>query len=111
MASTAAGVAVGSTVGHGLSNMLFGGGSQAPPAPEQYQQPSTMQATEFAQEQSRMGASCEGQSKGELNENLTRHGREQQTLTNNTSRSFVLTRLPQMSRGHEQQHGLVLLLP
>ncbi|PWN89399.1 hypothetical protein FA10DRAFT_287277 [Acaromyces ingoldii] len=37
MASTAAGVAVGSSVGHGLSNMFFGGGgsSQEPaPAPD-----------------------------------------------------------------------------
>ncbi|CAO1633029.1 unnamed protein product [Sympodiomycopsis kandeliae] len=63
MASTAAGVAVGSTVGHGLSNMLFGGGSQAAPAPEQPYNVQAAGAQEFAQEQSRMGASCEAQSK------------------------------------------------
>ncbi|KAG8897237.1 hypothetical protein FRB99_008347 [Tulasnella sp. 403] len=36
MAATAGSVAVGSTIGHGLSNMLFGGGSReaAAPAPE-----------------------------------------------------------------------------
>ncbi|CAE6470493.1 unnamed protein product, partial [Rhizoctonia solani] len=41
MAATAGSVAVGSTVGHGLSNMLFGGRSEAPvehqaPPPQQY---------------------------------------------------------------------------
>ncbi|WFD34110.1 hypothetical protein MCUN1_000942 [Malassezia cuniculi] len=43
MASTAAGVAVGSTVGHGLSNMLFGGRSEPVPAaaaPQEYAQQS-----------------------------------------------------------------------
>jgi hypothetical protein len=29
MAATAGSVAIGSTIGHGLSNMLFGGGGQA----------------------------------------------------------------------------------
>ncbi|KAK4053272.1 hypothetical protein OIO90_004046 [Microbotryomycetes sp. JL221] len=41
MASTAAGVAVGSTVGHGLSSMLFGGGGsrvEAAPVAEPQQQ-------------------------------------------------------------------------
>ncbi|KAF8331514.1 uncharacterized protein EI90DRAFT_3058143 [Cantharellus anzutake] len=44
MAATAGSVAVGSTIGHGLSNMLFGGSShppapvaEAPPAPQNYQ--------------------------------------------------------------------------
>ncbi|TFL04552.1 hypothetical protein BDV98DRAFT_562451 [Pterulicium gracile] len=34
MAATAGSVAVGSTIGHGLSSMLFGGSSHAAPAPE-----------------------------------------------------------------------------
>ncbi|KAJ7158229.1 hypothetical protein C8R43DRAFT_995110 [Mycena crocata] len=41
MAATAGSVAIGSTIGHGLSNMLFGGSSsaeQAPPAQQQQQQ-------------------------------------------------------------------------
>ncbi|KAJ7666123.1 hypothetical protein DFH06DRAFT_984768, partial [Mycena polygramma] len=42
MAATAGSVAIGSTIGHGLSNMLFGGGGQAaeqaPPAQQQQQQ-------------------------------------------------------------------------
>jgi hypothetical protein len=59
MAATAGSVAVGSTIGHGISNMLFGGGSAAAetapdPALSQGQQ-SQMQA-----------ASCEGQAKGML---------------------------------------------
>ncbi|KAJ7439340.1 hypothetical protein FB451DRAFT_1059635, partial [Mycena latifolia] len=41
MAATAGSVAIGSTIGHGLSNMLFGGGGQAaeqaPPAQQQQQ--------------------------------------------------------------------------
>ncbi|KAJ7634877.1 hypothetical protein FB45DRAFT_743146 [Roridomyces roridus] len=45
MAATAGSVAIGSTIGHGLSNMLFGGSSSAPaeqaPA-QQQQQASTM---------------------------------------------------------------------
>lgn len=65
MASTAAGVAVGSSVGHGLSNMFFGGGgsSQEPaPAPDAsvsnagYGSPSNP---------GQPGMSCEVQSKGE----------------------------------------------
>ena len=48
MAATAGSVAVGSTIGHGLSNMLFGSSNSTPAAPEapaapvqqqQYQQP------------------------------------------------------------------------
>lgn len=58
MASTAAGVAVGSTVGHGLSSMLFGGGSsQAAPVAEPQQQ---------SFEERRMGGSCDIQAKGTL---------------------------------------------
>lgn len=57
MASTAAGVAVGSTMGHGLSSMLFGGGAaqQAPAAPVEQQ----------SFEERKMGGSCEIQAKGE----------------------------------------------
>jgi hypothetical protein len=57
IASTAAGVAVGSTMGHGLSNMLFGGGSAAVPA-------EPVQDQSF--EQRRMGGSCEIQAKGKV---------------------------------------------
>lgn len=64
MASTAAGVAVGSTVGHGLSNMLFGGG--APRAAEQVP-PEHAPAADFAQAQAEGqrvgGINCEMQSK------------------------------------------------
>ncbi|GAA5857477.1 hypothetical protein JCM8547_009292 [Rhodosporidiobolus lusitaniae] len=60
MASTAAGVAVGSTVGHGLSSMLFGGGgsSSAPveAAPTQPVEQQTFQ-------QARMGGACDVQAK------------------------------------------------
>merc|ERR1739841_93292 len=41
IAQTAAGVAVGSTVGHGLSSMLFGGSS----APQQVEAPATNAAS------------------------------------------------------------------
>ncbi|KAF8762030.1 chch domain protein [Rhizoctonia solani] len=56
MAATASSVAVGSTVGHGLSNMLFGGRSEAPveqQAPPQQQ---------YAPQNS--GLSCDFQAKG-----------------------------------------------
>ncbi|KAL7409837.1 hypothetical protein BDY24DRAFT_372315 [Mrakia frigida] len=56
MASTAAGVAVGSTVGHGLSNMLFGGSSAAAEAPA----PAAYAAASAPQEN---GASCSVQAK------------------------------------------------
>jgi hypothetical protein len=59
MAATAGSVAIGSTIGHGLSNMLFGGSSSAPvehaapPAPAPVQNASTFAA----------GHSCEVQAK------------------------------------------------
>ena len=58
MAATAGSVAVGSTIGHGLSSMLFGGNSSTPaeaPAPPVQQQ-----------QQYQSGASCEVQAKGML---------------------------------------------
>ncbi|KAG8723345.1 hypothetical protein FRC09_003730 [Ceratobasidium sp. 395] len=57
MAATAGSVAVGSTVGHGLSSMLFGGRSEAPP-PAEYQQPVQQQ-----QYQQNSGISCDFQAK------------------------------------------------
>ncbi|KAJ7512774.1 hypothetical protein B0H11DRAFT_1697723, partial [Mycena galericulata] len=47
MAATAGSVAIGSTIGHGLSSMLFGGSgqaaeAQAPPAQQQQQQQTGM---------------------------------------------------------------------
>lgn len=61
MAATAGSVAVGSTLGHGLSNMLFGGSSsqatEAPPA----------QAGPMQQSYQAQGATCELQAKGEYN--------------------------------------------
>ncbi|CAD6888435.1 unnamed protein product [Tilletia controversa] len=64
MASTAAGVAVGSTVGHGLSSMFFGGGSrEAPVEQAQAQYPAQdQQAQQGAYQQSTVG-SCEAQAK------------------------------------------------
>ncbi|OSX60886.1 hypothetical protein POSPLADRAFT_1146211, partial [Postia placenta MAD-698-R-SB12] len=59
MAATAGSVAVGSTIGHGLSSMLFGGSSSAAPAPEAQAQPVQQQAY---QSQSQ-GISCEVQAK------------------------------------------------
>ena len=60
MAATAGSVAVGSTIGHGLSSMLFGGSSnsaapvaEAPPVQQQ-------------QQQQMGGVSCEVQAKGML---------------------------------------------
>ncbi|KAF9467765.1 hypothetical protein BDZ94DRAFT_1280087 [Collybia nuda] len=56
MAATAGSVAIGSTIGHGLSSMLFGGSSSTPAeaqaAPAQQQQ-----------QQFQSGASCEVQAK------------------------------------------------
>ena len=58
MASTAAGVAVGHTMGQGLSSMLFGGGSkeEAPVAAPQSK----------AFDEPRMGGQCETSAKGKL---------------------------------------------
>lgn len=60
MASTAAGVAVGSTVGHGLSSMLFGGGGSSAPAEAAPAAPVEQQTYQ----QARMGGACELQAKG-----------------------------------------------
>ncbi|KAK7686008.1 hypothetical protein QCA50_010819 [Cerrena zonata] len=56
MAATAGSVAVGSTIGHGISNMLFGGSSSSAPEP---------QAAPVQQQQSyqTQGLSCESQAK------------------------------------------------
>ncbi|KAL9935231.1 hypothetical protein V8E36_005579 [Tilletia maclaganii] len=66
MASTAAGVAVGSSVGHGISSMLFGGGSrsEAPAEQAQAQYPAydQQQSQQGAYQQSNVG-SCEVQAK------------------------------------------------
>lgn len=62
MASTAAGVAVGSTVGHGLSSMLFGGSSSAP-AEQAQQPPQAYNQGAYPQQQQNVGVSCEQQSK------------------------------------------------
>jgi len=56
MAATAGSVAVGSTIGHGLSHMLFGGSSSAAPAPE-------AQAPPVQQQTQAQGLSCEVQAK------------------------------------------------
>lgn len=61
MASTAAGVAVGSTVGHGISNMLFGGSSA--PAEQAGQEPQAYGQQAYSQQQQNLGVSCEQQSK------------------------------------------------
>jgi len=71
MASTAAGVAVGSSVGHGISSMLFGGGGSAPAQTEQQQSMpegyNQQQPGAWGQSPQQMnaGGNCEGQSKGE----------------------------------------------
>lgn len=59
IAQTAAGVALGSTMGHGLSSMLFGGSSSAAT-----EAPAAAPQSSFESER-RSGASCEIQSKGE----------------------------------------------
>jgi len=56
MAATAGSVAIGSTIGHGLSNMLFGGSNHAAPVEQQAQAPPTQQYSQ--------GANCEVQAKG-----------------------------------------------
>ena len=50
IASTAAGVAVGSTVGHGLSNLFFGGSSSSAAEPAQ-------QSNDFAQQHQQVNTS------------------------------------------------------
>lgn len=60
MASTAAGVAVGSTMGHGLSGMLFGGRGEPAPAPEAAPQ---AQASGNYSDPYRAHASCDVQAK------------------------------------------------
>ncbi|KAH7923458.1 hypothetical protein BV22DRAFT_1106106 [Leucogyrophana mollusca] len=55
MAATAGSVAVGSTIGHGLSSMLFG--SSSSPAPAQEQAPVQQQSFQS------QGAACEVQAK------------------------------------------------
>ncbi|TFK38103.1 hypothetical protein BDQ12DRAFT_606350 [Crucibulum laeve] len=57
MAATAGSVAVGSTIGHGLSSMLFGGSSQAAPAEAQAAPPVQQQQS------STSGINCEIQAK------------------------------------------------
>jgi len=60
MAATAGSVAVGSTIGHGISSMLFGGGGQAAPAQE------APASAPPVQHQQASGISCEAQAKGEF---------------------------------------------
>jgi len=60
MAATAGSVAVGSTIGHGISSMLFGGGGQAAPAQE------APASAPPVQHQQARGISCEVQAKGEF---------------------------------------------
>ncbi|EPQ52138.1 hypothetical protein GLOTRDRAFT_47756 [Gloeophyllum trabeum ATCC 11539] len=64
MAATAGSVAVGSTIGHGISNMLFGGSSARAPeeaTPQQLNQQAN--AAPLANQQQAMGISCEAQAK------------------------------------------------
>jgi hypothetical protein len=58
MAATAGSVAVGSTIGHGISSMLFGGSSHAPEAPVAPAAPAQQQSYQSS------GVSCEVQAKG-----------------------------------------------
>lgn len=63
MAATAGSVAVGSTVGHGISSMLFGGSSaraEEQPSPQQLNQQAN--AAPYGNQQA-AGISCEGQAK------------------------------------------------
>ncbi|CAE6444381.1 unnamed protein product [Rhizoctonia solani] len=61
MAATASSVAVGSTVGHGLSNMLFGGRSEAPV--EQQAPPQQFAPQQQFAQNSGSGLSCDFQAK------------------------------------------------
>jgi coiled-coil-helix-coiled-coil-helix domain-containing protein 2 len=58
MAATAGSVAVGSTIGHGISSMLFGGRSESAPVEQQQQQQATAQ-----QNTSSFAPNCEIQAK------------------------------------------------
>ena len=60
MAATAGSVAVGSTIGHGISHMLFGSSSQAAPAAEAPQAVPVQQQSY----QATSGVSCDAQAKG-----------------------------------------------
>ncbi|KAL9710281.1 hypothetical protein Ac2012v2_006577 [Leucoagaricus gongylophorus] len=60
MAATAGSVAVGSTIGHGISSMLFGGGGQAASAQE------APASAPPVQHQQASGISCEAQAKGKF---------------------------------------------
>ena len=60
MAATAGSVAVGSTIGHGLSSMLFGGSSSAAPAQEAQAVPVQQQQSTYQAQ----GISCEVQARG-----------------------------------------------
>lgn len=64
MAATAGSVAIGSTIGHGLSSMLFGG-SSSPPVEQQQQAAQTQAPAQGS------GLSCELQAKGS-SEEITR---------------------------------------
>ncbi|KAI0087375.1 hypothetical protein BDY19DRAFT_907552 [Irpex rosettiformis] len=59
MAATAGSVAVGSTIGHGLSSMLFGGSSSAPAEPAPVAQAAPVQQQTYQTQ----GISCEAQAK------------------------------------------------
>lgn len=96
MASTAAGVAVGSTVGHGLSNMLFGGGSA--PAEQAQAPPQAYEQNAYASQQQNVGVSCEQQSKDFIKclESSKYHNRllistNQRAITDATCCSFYAT--------------------
>ncbi|CAK7221197.1 hypothetical protein SCUCBS95973_004412 [Sporothrix curviconia] len=64
MASTAAGVAIGSTVGHAVSGMLFGGGSssssEAAAAPQQAAAPVQQYGAPSSAQQENWGNNCQG---------------------------------------------------
>jgi hypothetical protein len=48
MAATAGSVAVGSTIGHGISSMLFGGRSESAPVEQQHQAAPQQNTSSFA---------------------------------------------------------------
>lgn len=96
MASTAAGVAVGSTVGHGLSSMLFGGGSSQAAAP-------VAEPVQQTFEERRMGGSCDIQAKGEIASALSD--------PTNWQAECTPSRLHPMPQRHTERHISVRLLP